>query len=143
MNMILIYLLHGIVAAFLFVAALQDARKREVSNWISIGLFVTALILMAVQRRIDLSGLLPGTVMATLYLFGFDNQFRGADVKILIALGLYLSLYGCLMMLFIACVAALFYEGIRYVITHEKRKFVPFCTWMGIAGTFILAAQII
>lgn len=136
-------LLHGFVAAFLFVAAFQDARKREVSNWISISVLVCAVIAMIFQQRLDLSGMIPGMIMATLYLLGFDNQFRGADVKILAALGLYLSIIGCLLMLFIACMLALIYEGLRYIATHEKRKYIPFCTWMGIAGSVVLAVQII
>ena len=86
MDIILIYLLHGIVAAFLFVAALHDARKREVGNWISIGIMICSIILMAVKRQIDLSGIIPGIIMATLYLLGFDKQFRGADIKLLTAL---------------------------------------------------------
>ena len=143
MNTILIYLLHGFVAAFLFVAALQDARKREVSNWISIGILACSIILMAVQKQIDLSGIIPGVIMATLYLLGFDKQFRGADIKLLTALGLYLSFLGCLLMLFLACITSLIYEGVRYIATREKRKYIPFCTWMGIAGSVILAVQII
>ena len=140
---LIIFGLHVFVAAFLFAAALQDARKRQVSNWLSIGILACSIILMAVQMQIDLSGIIPGVIMATLYLLGFDKQFRGADVKLLIALGLSLSLVGCLLMLFIASFTALIYEGIRYAITHEKRKFIPFCTWMGIAGSVILAVQII
>ena len=143
MKLILINLLHGLVAAFLFVASFQDARKREVSNWISISIVVCAVIAMIFQHRVDLSGILPGTIMAILYLFGFDKQFRGADVKLLAALGLYLSIIGCLSMLFIACTLALVYEGVRFVVTREKRKYIPFCTWIGIAGTIILAVQII
>ena len=143
MDIILIYLLHGIVAAFLFVAALHDARKREVGNWISIGIMICSIILMAVKRQIDLSGIIPGIIMATLYLLGFDKQFRGADIKLLTALGLYLSFMGCLLMLFIASFTSLLYEGVRYIATHEKRMYIPFCTWMGITGTFILAVQII
>lgn len=142
MDIIFMYLLHGIVAAFLILAAFQDARTREVSNWNSVGIFVSTIILMVNKRHIDLSGVLPGVIMAFLYLIGFDNHFRGADVKLLAALGLYLGLHGCLLMLLIASFSSLIYEGIRYLVTREKREAIPFCSWMGIAGTIILATQI-
>ena len=127
----------------LLAAAVQDAKYREVSNWISIAIVILAALLMLTKQQLDLSGMVPGAITALLYVVGFDKHFRGGDIKLLAALGLYLSLYGCLVMLFIASIAALLYEGCRYLITHEKRTHIPFCTWMGIAGSFILAVQMI
>ena len=143
MASILLFLLHGGVIALLIIAAVQDAKKQLVSNWISIGIFVLALLAMLAGQQHDLLGLVPGLIMAAIYLIGFEDHFRGADIKLLAALGLYLGLHSCLLMLFIAAITALIYEGCRYLVTHEKRTHIPFCTWMGIAGSFILAVQMI
>lgn len=79
MGIIFLYLLHGIVAAFLILAAVQDARKREVSNWIPIAIFILAALFMIMKQKLDLSGIVPGAVMP-FYIFLALIAISGVEI---------------------------------------------------------------
>jgi len=77
----LIPLAHFSILVFLILAAIQDYKAREVSNWITVPLFLGGVVIILV--RLD-----PLTVIlsALLFFFWLWGGMGGADVKVLVAL---------------------------------------------------------
>jgi len=85
-------LILGLVA--IFIASIQDLRKREVENWISFSLIVFALAYRAFYSiyNSDLWFFLYGVVGLIVfvglgYAFYYSRVFAGGDAKLLMALG--------------------------------------------------------
>lgn len=83
-----------ISAIWVFVATIQDIKKREVANWLSFSLIIIALSLRAIASIISSeAGYFLWGIAATIILFGIANLFyysrifAGGDAKLLIALG--------------------------------------------------------
>ena len=97
----------------LYVAATQDLKKREVSNWIYIpmmipGFFLEASLLGALYLP------LPLLVLALLS----DREIvGGADIKILIPIGFSVGPYFGLIGLFLAMVIVLVHQKLKSVKT--------------------------
>lgn len=69
------------------IAGLQDFRRGEVSNWISIPLLVIGLGGALVHISTDwLAGILPSLAISILTLAAFKGWMGGADWKILVGL---------------------------------------------------------
>ncbi len=75
-------ILRGGLLALLLVAAAQDVREREVSNWITVPLFLIGVLGVA------LSGNLVAIVIAVAVLAAtrMDGGYGAADAKILVGL---------------------------------------------------------
>ncbi len=87
-------LIAAIALIWVFVATIQDIKKREVANWLSFSLIIIALSLRAIASIISGdAGYFFWGVAATIILFGIANLFyysrifAGGDAKLLIALG--------------------------------------------------------
>jgi Flp pilus assembly protein protease CpaA len=75
-------LLRGGLLAILLVAAVQDVHKREVSNWITIPLFLAGVLGILVSGNLVLAGIaLLFVVIAIL-----PGGYGAADAKIMIGL---------------------------------------------------------
>lgn len=75
-------ILHGGLLLILLIAAVQDFRKREVSNWITIPFFVAGIL------GILLSGNLVSVVIAVAVIAAssMNGGYGAADAKILVGL---------------------------------------------------------
>jgi len=75
-------ILRGGLLAILLVAAAQDVRKREVSNWITIPLFLAGVL------GVLLSGSLAAIVVAGVVVAaaGISGGYGAADAKIMVGL---------------------------------------------------------
>ena len=102
------HILHVSILAFLVVAAIQDYRAREVSNWITIPLFLGGVIVILFTREA-----LPVILSLLLLFFWHKGWMGGADVKVLIALlGIWYQ----------AALAAFFVLGLWGVVLLIKKK---------------------
>ena len=124
-------------AAFLVVAAIQDARQREVKHWTVICLIVTALLHMLFTRDYNvLYSLIPTCILIAVWYIRPD-ACGAADIKVLGSLLLYtgLSLFSLLSVL----AACLFASSHIFL---SKRSTTPFCYWLAIAGCGYMAVSI-
>jgi Flp pilus assembly protein protease CpaA len=76
------FLVQNLVTAALVVAAVQDARTREVSNWISLPIFIAGLVGLVVRRDVFLAALFALFVALAMFKGGYGP----ADGKILAGL---------------------------------------------------------
>jgi Flp pilus assembly protein protease CpaA len=109
----LIPLAHFSILVFLILAAIQDHKTREVSNWITVPLFLGGVAIIMV--RLDpLSVILS----ALLFFFWLWGRMGGADVKVLVAL---LGLWGE------AAFASFFLLGVwgLVLLIRKKRESFP------------------
>jgi Flp pilus assembly protein protease CpaA len=74
--------LRGGLLAILLVAAAQDVRKREVSNWITIPLFLAGVLGVLLSRNLMLAGIALSFVVIAMIPGGFG----AADAKIMVGL---------------------------------------------------------
>lgn len=74
--------LHGGILLVLLIAAVQDVHKREVSNWITIPLFVAGVL------EILLSGNLVSIIVAVVVVTAsrMSGGYGAADAKIMVGL---------------------------------------------------------
>jgi hypothetical protein len=87
-------LIAAIALIWVFVATIQDIKKKEVANWLSFSLIIISLSLRAIASIISLeAGYFFWGVAVAIILFGIANLFyysrifAGGDAKLLIALG--------------------------------------------------------
>lgn len=76
------FLVRLLVTAALVVAAIQDARSREVSNWISLPVFIAGLVGLVIRRDVFLVALFILFVILAMVKGGYGP----ADGKILAGL---------------------------------------------------------
>lgn len=76
------FLVRLLVTAALVVAAIQDARSREVSNWISLPVFIAGLVGLVIRRDVFLVALFILFVVLAMVKGGYGP----ADGKILAGL---------------------------------------------------------
>ena len=120
MSSFLLPFVHLSILVFLILAAIQDYKTREVSNWITVPLFLGGFA--AIMVRLDpLSVILS----ALLFFFWFYEKMGGADVKILVALlGLWSE----------AALVAFFLLGVWGVVLLIKKKEESFPGLVAIAA---------
>jgi len=114
---------YGFLLSILTIGGVQDWQTGEVSNWISIPLFLMGA-LAAILRLLFLDDMLTSVLsifaMVVITLAAFKGWMGGADWKVLIGLfGLY-PLAG-----FAALVVAAVWGGIIILITGERNARFP------------------
>lgn len=72
---------HVLILVFLILAAVQDYKTREVSNWITVPLFLGGVVIIMVNLNP-----LPIILSMLLLFFWLWGGMGGADVKVLIGL---------------------------------------------------------
>jgi len=73
---------HLSILVFLILAAIQDCKTREVSNWITVPLLMGGLFAMLATPTKPL----PGILSLLIFFFWHKGWMGGADAKVLIAL---------------------------------------------------------
>jgi Flp pilus assembly protein protease CpaA len=134
---------YGLLLCLLAIGGVQDWQTGEVSNWISIPLFLMGLI-AAVLRLLFLDDMLTSVLsifaMGVITLAAFKGWMGGADWKVLIGLfGLY-PLAG-----FAALVIAGVWGGILILLTGDRNARFPGVTAFAFAAclTFFMEFSII
>jgi Flp pilus assembly protein protease CpaA len=133
-------LFYFVVLMWLVFAAVQDLRKREISNWLNFSLLSLGLIyrgiIAIVERDIRVFWIgLGGVVffMSLAYILYYSRAFAGGDAKLLMALGavlpfesvrdyLFMGLGFVLLVFAVGALWGLIYTG--SVAIGRRRKFV-------------------
>jgi len=133
----------GVLLIVLTIGGVQDWHTGEVSNWVSIPLFLMG-VLAAILRLLFLDDMLMSVLslfaMVVITLAAFKGWMGGADWKVLIGLfGLY-PLAG-----FAALVVAGVWGGVMILITGDRNARFPGVTAFAFAAclTFFLNFSII
>jgi Flp pilus assembly protein protease CpaA len=121
------YFLASIVFVWLFFAAVQDIRTREISNWLNFSLIALALgykgfeAVSNAQASIFLNSLVGVVFFVALgHVFYYAKIFAGGDAKLLFAMGAvlpYESLYD-VVSLGLTYVFILFFSGMIYTLIY-------------------------
>ena len=117
-----------LVAVLLGIESAIDIRIREIPNWISVAIALTALLNFDVR---NLWGLIVAVIFFAVALF--TCKIGGGDVKLIAALSVVCGLWGSFALLLFAQTAMLIFYAIKFVIfklrgrTADKAlPFVPF-----------------
>ena len=128
-----------LVAVLLGVDSVIDIKTREIPNWISSAIALTALIDFDAR---NLWGLIVAVIFFAVALF--TCKIGGGDVKLIAALSVVCGLWGSFALLLFAQISMLIFYVIKFVIfklrgrTADKAlPFVPFIT-LGYVLTNIL-----
>ena len=121
----------GLTISYLFIASVSDIKRKQVDDWISLGIAVIGLIGF---RPENLWCIFPAAIMLIVaYLTG--GRPGGADIKLFAALTLSCGLWKSMLILFIAQLTNLVAFGIYHLICKMRKRapelsmpFVPFIT---------------
>lgn len=131
------HLFDAAFAAFLIAASVQDARRREVQHWVVIGLALIALARMFYTCEYSvLFSLIPTGILIVMW-YTRPEACGAADIKVVGCILLYTGL-GILPLLAVvaACIIAILH------LLLGKLKGTPFCLWLGITGSALMAVRI-
>lgn len=131
------HLFDAAFAAFLIIGAVQDARRREVQHWVVIGLALIALTRMFYAGEYSvLFSLIPTGILIVMWYIR-PEACGAADIKLIGCILLYTGL-GILPLLAVitACIFAMMHLLIG------KLNGTPFCLWLGITGSALMAVRI-
>ncbi|HMM31737.1 MAG TPA: hypothetical protein PKB13_08160 [Clostridia bacterium] len=132
------HLFDAAFAAFLIIGALQDARRREVQHWVVIVLALIALTRMFYAGEYSvLFSLIPTGILIVMWYI-HPEACGAADIKVVGCILLYTGL-GILPLLAVmaACILAMMH------ILIGKHANTPFCYWLGLAGSALMAVRIL
>ena len=117
-----------LVVVLLGIDSVIDIKTREIPNWISIVIALTAFLNFDVR---NLWGLIVAAIFFAVALF--TGKVGGGDVKLIAALSVVCGLWGSFGLLLFAQIAMLIFYAIKFVIfklrgrTADKAlPFVPF-----------------
>lgn len=116
------------IITLLGIDSVFDIKTREVPNWISGAIALTAFLNFDVH---SLWGLIVAVIFFAVALF--TGKIGGGDVKLIAALSVVCGLLGSFALLLLAQIAMLIFYGIRFVILKLRGRtadkalpFVPF-----------------
>ena len=121
----------GLTISYLLIASVSDIKRKQVDDWISLGIAAIGLIGF---RPENLWGIIPAAIM---FFVAYSTNGRpgGADIKLFAALTLSCGLWKSMFILFIAQLTNLIAFGIYRLVCKIKKKkpelslpFVPFIT---------------
>ena len=131
------HLFDAAFAAFLIIGSIQDARRREVQHWVVIGLALIALTRMFYTDEYSvLFSLIPTGILIVMWYIR-PEACGAADIKVVGCILLYTGL-GILPLLAVmaACILAMMH------ILIGKHLNTPFCYWLGLSGSALMAVRI-
>lgn len=119
------------IITLLGIDSVFDIKTREVPNWISGAIALTAFLNFDVH---NLWGLIVAAIFFAVALF--TGKIGGGDVKLIAALSVVCGLWGSFALLLFAQIAMLIFYGVKFVIFKLRGKtadkslpFVPFITF--------------
>lgn len=131
-------ILHLALTGLVILAGLQDWKKREVSNWITIPLFFLGIVFVIL--RVGNLDLLPVVVVAILAAAWTWKWMGGADVKILI------GLWGLWPAAALWCMVGVGFWGLALVVRGNGKECFPALTvmafWIFVIMGFTLSSEL-
>lgn len=131
-------------AALLFYASAKDVKKRTVPNicWAAVSVLAAFRVLCGFLSPADAAlGLILAGLPPFLMALIKKNSIGGGDIKLAASQGLFLGMNGAGLMIFIACLSALFVYAVRRVYDGKNAEktvaLVPYLAAGGIL-TYLL-----
>jgi len=138
--MLIIFL---IIALFLAIAALQDFKKGEIENWVSVCLVVSVLVLkLILSRTLFFNSLISLVIFFILgWAFFYGKLFEAGDAKLFMALGVAIPLQNILDFLFnFVLVSIIFIITIAlFKVLTKKRSFKESLKEIKLAPAFLIS----
>ena len=116
------------ISILLCIGSYMDIKTREISNWISVIVAITALINFHLE---NLWGLIVAVIFFSVALA--TGKIGGGDVKLIAALSVVCGLWGSFALLLFAQISMLVFYGVSVIVQKLRGKtadkalpFVPF-----------------
>lgn len=123
----------------LCIGSYEDIKTREIPNWISVGVLISAFFHFNIQ---NLWGIIVAVIFFSVALA--TGKIGGGDVKLIAALSIVCGLWGSFALLFFAQISMLiFYVGnyffckINGKTADKALPFVPFITFGYVMATIL------
>ncbi len=129
-----------VVTALLGIGSVMDIRTREIPNWISIVVALSAIMNFRLEY---LWGLIVAVIFFSVALA--TGKIGGGDVKLIAALSMVCGLWGSFALLLFAQISMLIFYGVSVIVQKLRGRtadkalpFVPFITFGYVLTTVIL-----
>lgn len=123
----------------LCIGSYKDIKTREIPNWISVGVLISAFFHFNIQ---NLWGIIVAVIFFSVALA--TGKIGGGDVKLIAALSVVCGLWGGFALLLFAQISMLIFYGVSVIvqklrgITADKSlPFVPFITFGYVLTTIL------
>ena len=117
-----------VVAVLLGIGSVMDIRTREIPNWISAGVLISAFFHFNIQ---NLWGIIVAVIFFSVALA--TGKIGGGDVKLIAALSMVCGLWGSFALLLFAQISMLIFYGVSVIVQKLRGRtadkalpFVPF-----------------
>lgn len=128
------------IVILLGIGSIMDIKTREIPNWISAGVLISAFFHFNIQ---NLWGVIVAVIFFSVALA--TGKIGGGDVKLIAALSMVCGLWGSFALLLFAQISMLIFYGVSAIVqklcgrTADKAlPFVPFITFGYVLTTVIL-----
>ncbi len=129
-----------VVAVLLGIGSVMDIRTREIPNWISAGVLISAFFHFNIQ---NFWGIIVAVIFFSVALA--TGKIGGGDVKLIAALSMVCGLWGSFALLLFAQISMLIFYGVSAIVQKLRGRtadkslpFVPFITFGYVLTTVIL-----
>lgn len=116
------------ISILLGIGSYMDIKTREIPNWISVGVLISAFFHFNIQ---NLWGLIVAVIFFSVALA--TGKIGGGDVKLIAALSVVCGLWGSFALLLFAQISMLIFYGVSVIVQKLRGKtadkslpFVPF-----------------
>ena len=117
-----------VIAVLLGIGSVMDIRTREIPNWISAGVLISAFFHFNIQ---NLWGIIVAVIFFSVALA--TGKIGGGDVKLIAALSIVCGLWGSFALLLFAQISMLIFYGVSVIVQKLRGRtadkalpFVPF-----------------
>lgn len=118
----------AMISILLGIGSYKDIKNREIPNWISVGVLVSAFFNFNIQ---NLWGIIVAVIFFSVALA--TGKIGGGDVKLITALSVVCGLWGSFALLLFAQIAMLIFYGVSVIVQKLRGRtadkalpFVPF-----------------
>ena len=129
----------AVISVLLGIGSFLDIKTREIPNWISVIVAITAIINFRLE---NLWGLIVAVIFFSVALA--TGKIGGGDVKLIAALSVVCGLWGSFALLLFAQISMLIFYGVSVVVQKLRGKtadkalpFVPFITFGYVLTTIL------
>ncbi len=129
----------AVISVLLGIGSFLDIKTREIPNWISVIVTMTAIINFRLE---NLWGLIVAVIFFSVALA--TGKIGGGDVKLIAALSIVFGLLGSFALLLFAQISMLIFYGVSAIVQKLRGKtadkampFVPFITFGYVLTTIL------
>ena len=127
------------ISILLCIGSYMDIKTREIPNWISVGVLISAFFHFNIQ---NLWGIIVAVVFFSVALA--TGKIGGGDVKLIAALSVVCGLWGSFALLLFAQISMLIFYGVSVIVQKLRGRtadkslpFVPFITFGYVLTTIL------